>query len=90
MRHLPNQMPQRAQGVAQHGGVVVGEVVDTMRGIQDPSSGLAEIFNVIDRIALPTNILALNAALVEDLAAAAMSLRDQAQGLSQLVGSFRL
>ncbi len=58
-----NQMAQRAQGVAQQGGTVVGEVVDTMRGIQDASGRIAEIINVIDGIAFQTNILALNAAV---------------------------
>ena len=42
---------------------MVSQVVDTMRGISDSSSKIADIINVIDGIAFQTNILALNAAV---------------------------
>jgi methyl-accepting chemotaxis protein len=42
---------------------VVGEVVDTMRGIQESSRRIGEIIGTIDGIAFQTNILALNAAV---------------------------
>ncbi len=45
------------------GGEVVGQVVDTMKGINDSSKKIADIIGVIDGIAFQTNILALNAAV---------------------------
>ncbi|MDD0810012.1 Cache 3/Cache 2 fusion domain-containing protein [Curvibacter sp. RS43] len=58
-----NQLAVQASSVAAQGGVVVGEVVDTMRGINDSSRRIADIIGVIDGIAFQTNILALNAAV---------------------------
>jgi methyl-accepting chemotaxis protein len=58
-----NQLAQNASAVAVQGGEVVGQVVDTMRGISDSSKKIADIINVIDGIAFQTNILALNAAV---------------------------
>ena len=52
-----------AAQVAQQGGAVVGEVVATMKGINDSSQRIADIIGVIDSIAFQTNILALNAAV---------------------------
>jgi uncharacterized phage infection (PIP) family protein YhgE len=49
--------------VAIKGGDVVGQVVDTMRGINDASRKISDIISVIDGIAFQTNILALNAAV---------------------------
>jgi len=49
--------------VAVKGGEVVGQVVDTMKGINDSSRKIADIISVIDGIAFQTNILALNAAV---------------------------
>jgi methyl-accepting chemotaxis protein len=49
--------------VASQGGQVVGQVVDTMRGINESSRKIADIIGVIDGIAFQTNILALNAAV---------------------------
>jgi len=48
---------------ASRGGEVIGQVVDTMRGIQSSSLRIGEIIGVIDGIAFQTNILALNAAV---------------------------
>ncbi len=58
-----NQLAQGASGVAQQGGEAVGQVVVTMRGINESSRRIAEIIGVIDSIAFQTNILALNAAV---------------------------
>jgi len=49
--------------VAEQGGAVVAEVVDTMRGINEASRKIGDIISVIDGIAFQTNILALNAAV---------------------------
>jgi methyl-accepting chemotaxis protein len=49
--------------VAVRGGEVVGQVVDTMKGINEASRKIADIIGVIDGIAFQTNILALNAAV---------------------------
>lgn len=58
-----NQLAQSASTVAVQGGAVVGEVVETMKGINDASRKIADIISVIDGIAFQTNILALNAAV---------------------------
>ena len=52
-----------AGSVATRGGEVVGQVVDTMKRIDESSRRIAEIIGVIDGIAFQTNILALNAAV---------------------------
>ena len=58
-----NQLAQGAADVAVKGGEVVGQVVTTMRGINESSRKIADIISVIDGIAFQTNILALNAAV---------------------------
>ncbi len=58
-----NQLAMSASSVAVQGGVVVGQVVETMKGINDASRKIADIISVIDGIAFQTNILALNAAV---------------------------
>jgi methyl-accepting chemotaxis protein len=58
-----NQMALNASTVAVKGGEVVGQVVDTMKGINDSSRRISDIIGVIDGIAFQTNILALNAAV---------------------------
>ena len=58
-----NQLARDASTFAVQGGEVVGQVVDTMRGINDSSKKVADIIGVIDGIAFQTNILALNAAV---------------------------
>jgi len=58
-----NQLAMNASTVAMQGGEVVGQVVETMRGINDSSKRIADIISVIDGIAFQTNILALNAAV---------------------------
>jgi methyl-accepting chemotaxis protein len=49
--------------IAGQGGVVVGQVVDTMNDIKESSQKIEEIVSVIDDIAFQTNILAFNAAV---------------------------
>ena len=98
-----NQLAMSAFTVAGQGGDVVAEVVETMKGINDSSKKIAHIISVIDGIAFQTNILALNAAveaarageqqnaaLVEEMAAAAGSLSQQADALVGAVAVFKL
>jgi len=49
--------------IAEDGGRVMREVVDTMEGIRSASARIGEIVGTIDGIAFQTNILALNAAV---------------------------
>ena len=58
-----NALAQSASTIAIRGGEVVGQVVQTMKGINDASHKIADIISVIDGIAFQTNILALNAAV---------------------------
>jgi methyl-accepting chemotaxis protein len=58
-----NQLAMNASGVAVRGGEVVGQVVETMKGINESSRKISDIIAVIDGIAFQTNILALNAAV---------------------------
>ncbi len=60
---LANQLAMGASTVAQRGGEMVGQVVETMKGINDSSKKIVDIISVIDGIAFQTNILALNAAV---------------------------
>jgi methyl-accepting chemotaxis protein len=60
---LANQLAMNASTVAIQGGEVVGQVVETMKGINESSRKIADIISVIDGIAFQTNILALNAAV---------------------------
>ncbi len=58
-----NQLAQSASTIAAEGGRVVGEVVTTMKDINESSRKISDIIQVIDGIAFQTNILALNAAV---------------------------
>jgi len=58
-----NALAHNASAVARKGGDVVGQVVATMRGINESSRKISDIISVIDGIAFQTNILALNAAV---------------------------
>ena len=58
-----NQLALNASTVAVQGGHVVGQVVETMKDINESSRKIADIISVIDGIAFQTNILALNAAV---------------------------
>jgi methyl-accepting chemotaxis protein-1 (serine sensor receptor) len=52
-----------AANMADHGNSVVGEVVTTMKEIDQSSGRIGDIIAIIDAIAFQTNILALNAAV---------------------------
>ena len=58
-----NQLALSASNVAQEGGAVVGQVIETMDKISTASKHIVDIISVIDAIAFQTNILALNAAV---------------------------
>ena len=58
-----NDLANSATTVAEAGGQVVGEVVETMKGINASGRKIGDIISVIDAIAFQTNILALNAAV---------------------------
>ncbi len=58
-----NAMVTSASSVAQQGGQIVAQVVDTMGAITESSKKIVDIIAVIDGIAFQTNILALNAAV---------------------------
>ena len=58
-----NTLAIAASEVADRGGNVVSEVVETMNSIHDSAKRIVDIISVIDGIAFQTNILALNAAV---------------------------
>ncbi|MET0518418.1 MAG: methyl-accepting chemotaxis protein [Burkholderiaceae bacterium] len=58
-----NELAGTAASVAERGGRVVSQVIETMDDIQGSSQKIADIISVIDGIAFQTNILALNAAV---------------------------
>jgi methyl-accepting chemotaxis protein len=58
-----NHLAQAASDVAEKGGAIVGQVVDTMGSIDASAKKIVDIIGVIDGIAFQTNILALNAAV---------------------------
>ncbi len=58
-----SRLAAEASAVAAESGLAVGEVVTTMKGINESSKRIVDIIAVIDGIAFQTNILALNAAV---------------------------
>ena len=78
-----NQLARQASDVARDGGVVVSQVVDTMRGIHEASRKIGDIIGVIDGIAFQTNILALNAAVEAARAG------EQGRGFAVVAGEVR-
>ncbi|MCE4554312.1 methyl-accepting chemotaxis protein [Roseateles cellulosilyticus] len=78
-----NQLTGGASSVAARGGDVVGQVVDTMKNINESSKKIADIIGVIDGIAFQTNILALNAAVEAARAG------EQGRGFAVVAGEVR-
>ncbi|MET0962749.1 MAG: methyl-accepting chemotaxis protein [Noviherbaspirillum sp.] len=58
-----SQLASKATEVAQRGGVVVSQVVETIGAIHASSHKIVDIISVIEGIAFQTNLLALNAAV---------------------------
>ena len=56
-------LAMNASTIAERGGAVVGDVVQTMQAISGSSRKIVDIIQVIEGIAFQTNILALNAAV---------------------------
>ena len=78
-----NRLAQDASVIAQQGGASVGQVIQTMQGIDESSRKIADIIGVIDGIAFQTNILALNAAVEAARAG------EQGRGFAVVAGEVR-
>ncbi|MBL8362732.1 MAG: MCP four helix bundle domain-containing protein [Rubrivivax sp.] len=78
-----DQLARGASEAAARGGQVVGQVVDTMKAINDSSRRIADIIGTIDGIAFQTNILALNAAVEAARAG------EQGRGFAVVAGEVR-
>jgi methyl-accepting chemotaxis protein len=77
------ELAAAASQIAMQGRDVVGQVVDTMKGINESSRHIADITGVIDGIAFQTNILALNAAVEAARAG------EQGRGFAVVAGEVR-
>src|SRR3569623_40362 len=77
------QLAVSASEVAENGGAVVSQVVDTLDSIKDSSKKIVDIIGVIAGIAFQTNILALNAAVEAARAG------EQGRGFAEVAGEVR-
>ncbi|MDL2355860.1 MAG: methyl-accepting chemotaxis protein [Pseudomonadota bacterium] len=78
-----NLLAMRASDVADQGGKVVADVVDTMAAISAFAAKIVDITAVIDGIAFQTNLLALNAAVEAARAG------EQGRGFAVVAGEVR-
>ena len=78
-----NELAQSAAAVADKGGLVVADVVQTMGSINASAHKIVDIIGVIDGIAFQTNILALNAAVEAARAG------EQGRGFAVVAGEVR-
>jgi methyl-accepting chemotaxis protein len=78
-----SELASTATDVAQRGGAMVGQVVQTMEDINTSSRKIEDIIGVIDGIAFQTNILALNAAVEAARAG------EQGRGFAVVAGEVR-
>ncbi|WP_292040937.1 methyl-accepting chemotaxis protein [Massilia sp. UBA6681] len=78
-----NGLAVAASTVAQQGGAMVGQLVETMGAINASSARIVDIIGVIDGIAFQTNILALNAAVEAARAG------EQGRGFAVVAGEVR-
>ena len=79
-----SRVAQQNARTAAEGGRVMQEVVQTMDGIRDSSTRIAEIIGTIDGISFQTNILALNAAVEAARAG------EQGRGFAVVAGEVRM
>jgi len=78
-----NALSTTTSSVAARGRQAVGDVIGTMKSIEDSSHRIVDIIGVIDSIAFQTNILALNAAVEAARAGA------QGRGFAVVAGEVR-